>query len=376
MLKVNEELPARMQKARIQKAFELGEVKLRRTIEHYPDQYPMYTSGGKWVPEGESWTQWCEGFLGGQLWLMYLWNQDPWWRVQAERYTRPLAPRQHDRSVHDLGFLFWPTYKRWYDLTGEAALKQVVIQAGRTLALRFQEPGGYLCSFVGAQSLFIDIMMNVGIIFYAAQQSGDPDLERIAKRHCLTTRRTLVRGDGSTAHEGIFDLESGAFLHESTQQGWRPDSCWARGLAWALYGFGTAFRFSGDPRFLNAAQACAGYYIEHTPAGGVPPNDFDDPDRDTPADSSAAAIAASGLLDLAELTGDLARTALYQRYALNILHTLSGPEYLSSEKPEWEGLLRHAVYHRPRGLGVDESVIWGDYFFLEALSKAAEDANE
>jgi unsaturated chondroitin disaccharide hydrolase len=360
--------------ARLQSAFELAERKLRYTIETYPDQYPMYTAGGRWVPKGESWTQWCEGFLGGQLWLVYLWNKDPWWREQAERYSQALEPRQYDHQVHDLGFLFWPTYKRWYDLTGGAALNQVVIQAGRTLALRFQKPGGYLCSFVSADSLFIDIMMNVGIVFYAAQQTGEPDLERIANRHCLTTRRTLVRGDGSTAHEGIFDLESGAFLRQRTQQGWRPDSCWARGLVWALYGFGTAYKFSGDRRYLTTAQACAGCYIENTPAGGVPPNDFDDPDPATPVDSSAAAIAASGLLNLAELTGDSSRATLYRRYALNTLYTLSGPDYLSSELPEWEGLLRHAVYHRPRGLGVNESVIWGDYFFLEALSKVAKDA--
>ena len=162
----------------------------------------------------------------------------------AEHYSRLVEPRKTDRTVHDLGFVFWSTWKRWYDLTGDAALNDVLLQAGRTMSLRFQEKGRYLRSFVAQDSLFIDIMMNVGIIFYAAQETGDAELLRIANEHCLTTRRTLVRGDGSTAHEGIFDLETGEFLRQSTHQGWRGDSAWARGLAWALYGFGTAYAFT------------------------------------------------------------------------------------------------------------------------------------
>src|SRR5690606_28218754 len=121
----------------------------------------------------------------------------------------------------------------------------------QTLALRFNEKGCYLRSFVAPDSLFIDIMMNVGIIFYAAQQTGDQKLYRVALDHCLTTRRYLVRGDGSTSHEGIFDLETGEFLRQTTHQGWRDDSSWARGLAWALYGFGTMYRFTGDARYLQ-----------------------------------------------------------------------------------------------------------------------------
>ena len=109
------------------------------------------------------------------------------------------------------------------------------------MALRFNEKGRYLRSFVSADSCFIDIMMNVGIIFEAARATGDADLLRIATEHCLTTRRHLVRGDGSTAHEAIFDLETGEFLRNGTHQGWRADSSWARGQAWALYGFGTAY---------------------------------------------------------------------------------------------------------------------------------------
>jgi unsaturated chondroitin disaccharide hydrolase len=343
---------------------------LRRLIETHPDAFPMYTVGGKWLVGGETWTNWCEGFLGGQLWLLYAHTTDPYWRARAEHYSRLIEHRVGDRSVHDLGFLFWPTWKRWYDLAHDEAINAVVIEAGRTLALRFKERGQYLRSFVADESLFVDIMMNVGIIFYAAQQTGDAGLLRIAMEHCLTTRRTLVRGDGSTSHEGIFDIATGEFLRQSTHQGWRGDSSWARGQAWALYGFGTAYAFTGDERFLHTAAACADYYIERTPASGVPPNDWDEPHPALPYESSAAAIAASGMLDLAELTGDPVRAARYRDYALRILDTLTGLEFLAVETPGWEGILKHGIYHQRKGLGVDESVMWGDYFFLEALSKA------
>jgi unsaturated chondroitin disaccharide hydrolase len=258
-------------------AIQFAATQLRNLVEHYPDYFPMYTVGGKWKHVGEAWTNWCEGFLGGQFWLIYLHTRDDWWKRQAEHYCQLIEHRKADRNVHDLGFTFWPTWKRWYDLSGDAVKNAVVVAAGRTMGLRYMEKGRYLRSFLADESLFIDIMMNVGIVFYAAQQTGDQRLWQIACDHCLTTRRTLVRGDGSTAHEGIFNTQTGEFLRQSTQQGWRSDSAWARGLAWSMYGFGTAYRYTGDVRFLNTAEACANYYIEHTPASGVPPNDWDEP---------------------------------------------------------------------------------------------------
>ena len=355
-------------------AFDLAEDRLRCLVENHPDRFPMYTANGRWMHGGESWTNWCEGFLGGQLWLLYQRNGDPWWRARAEHYSRLIEHRKTDRDVHDLGFLFWPTWKRWYDLSGDQTVNEVAIEAGCTLALRYQEKGRYLRSFLAEDSLFIDIMMNVGIIFYAAEQTGDRELWRIADEHCLTTRRTLVRGDGSTAHEGIFDTETGAFLRQSTQQGWRADSCWARGLAWALYGFGTAYRFTGDPRYLRTAEACADYYLAHTPEHGIPPNDWDEPSPSLPYESSAAAIAAGGLWNLSTLSTHPAGARLYRQAALQILDTLTTPQFLALETPGWEGLLKHGIYHQGKGLGVDESVMWGDYFFLEALSKVMNDA--
>ncbi len=354
---------------------QFAQPQLRHLIETYPDYFPMYTMNGKWKHGGEAWTNWCEGFLGGQLWLLYEYTGDDYWREKAEHYSRLIEHRKTDRNVHDLGFLFWSTWRRWYNLTGDPAVDAVVIEAGKTMGLRFKEKGQYLRSFVADESLFIDIMMNIGIIFYAAQQTDDADLLRRVTQHCLTTRRYLVRGDGSTSHEGIFDTETGVFLRQSTHQGWRDDSSWARGLTWALYGFGTAYSFSGDVRFLQTAEMCAQFYIEHTPAHGVPPNDWMEPEPQNPYESSAAAIAASGLLNLAKLTGDPARTRLYHDYALQIVDTLTSPEFLAAEQAGggYEGILKHGMYHERKGLGVDESVMWGEFFFLEAVSKVLAD---
>jgi unsaturated chondroitin disaccharide hydrolase len=354
-----------------QLVYEFAGKQLRGLIENHPDAFPMYTENGKWKVGGESWTNWCEGFLGGQLWLLFEHTGEPYWRERAEHYSRLIEPRKTDRTVHDLGFLFWSTYQRWYALSQDPALKAVVIEAGKTMGLRFKEKGQYLRSFLAEDSLFIDVMMNVGIVFYAAQQTGDLDLLRKATQHCLTTRKYLVRGDGSTAHEGIFDLETGQFLHQSTQQGWQNDSSWARGLSWALYGFGTVYSLTGDTRFLETAENCARFYIEHTPAHGVPPNDWDEPNSPYPYESSAAAIAASGLLNLSKLCKDWARSRVYETYALQILETLSSPEFLAYQTPGWQGLLKHGMYHQNKRLGVDESVMWGDYFYLEAISRVA-----
>ena len=358
---------------KINSVFEFAETQLRNLIEFHPNQFPIYTTNGCWDFSGESWTNWCEGFLGGQLWLIYQQNEDPWWREKAEHYSRLIEHRKTDQNVHDLGFLFWSTYKRWYDLSGDPALHAVLVAAGTTMSRRFMDAGEYLRSFLAANSLFIDIMMNVGIVFYAGTQNHDREIFDRAMRHCLTTRRYLVRGDGSTAHEGIFDLETGEFLYQSTQQGWRNDSAWARGLAWALYGFGTAYDFTDDARFLQTAEACANYYIEHTDESGVPPNDWDEPNPIYPYESSAAAIAASGFWNLSKMATNPVAAIYYRQYALKILETLIEPEFLAIQTSGWQGLLKHGIYHQNKGLGVDESVMWGDYFLLEALSKVKND---
>jgi unsaturated chondroitin disaccharide hydrolase len=350
-------------------ALDFAAAQAGHTVTAYAGYTPMYTVGGRWNREGERWTHWCEGFFPGILWQLHRATGEPEWRRLAERYTRPLEPRRHDRAVHDLGFLFLSTYLPWCQLTGDPALRDVLVEAGRTLALRRQK-GGYLASFVGPQSLFIDIMMNVPLIFWAANETGDEALRQVALEHCRTTARTLVRPDGGTAHEGIYDVETGQFLRQCTHQGWSAESTWSRGLAWALYGFTTSYRLSGDESFLTVAHRCADYYLRRSPPGLVPYWDYDLP-ADAPHlwDSSAGAIAAGGLWDLAAALGPGPDADRCRAAALTALQTLCSDDFLARSRPGWEGILLHGVYHYHKGLGVDESVAWGDYYFVETLVK-------
>jgi unsaturated chondroitin disaccharide hydrolase len=358
---------------RLERAFDFAARQVRATIERTADDIPISTVGGRWRHTGELWTDWCGGFHAGLMWLIARRTENPWWRASAEHYSRLLEHRQHDRDVHDLGLIFLNTYLPWYELTGDVQLHQVLVMAGRTLAPRFMPRGKYLRSFVAPESLFFDLMMNVPLIFHAARETGDQALHDLAVAHCRTTERTLVHPDGGTADEGTIDLETGAFLRQSTHQALRPDSDWSRGMAWSLHGFGTVLTYTNDPADLSVAQRNAGHFLDRCPEGLVPPWDFDvPPGPDRIDDSSAAAIAASGLWNLARLADEPDRAARYRDAALTILDTLCSDRYLAWDIPGWEGVLMHGVDHFPKKLGVDESVIWGDFFFLEAVCKVLE----
>jgi unsaturated chondroitin disaccharide hydrolase len=365
--------------ARYEQALDFAQHQVAATIKRTPDYFPIYTVRGKWSHQGELWTDWTGGFFAGMMWKFHERTHDEVWHTRAEHYSKLLEHRQFDRNVHDLGFIFLNTYLPWYRLTGENSIHQVVLQAGRTLAMRFMEKGQYLRSFVAPESLFIDIMMNVPLIAYTANQTDDEDLRRIAIAHSRTTRDTIVRADGSTAHEGIFDLETGRFLRQATHQGLRADSAWARGLAWSLYGYSQMYAQTGLEEFLEVSERNAGYWLAHLPADKVPYWDFNaDLTQPLPwgpqKESSAGAIAASGLLDLARQTKSPEKAAKYRETALATLDALASPDYVAIETPGWEGILKHGVYHTAKGLGVDESVMWGEFFFVEALTKVVSDS--
>jgi unsaturated chondroitin disaccharide hydrolase len=220
-------------------------------------------------------------------------------------------------------------------------------------------------------------------LFRAHQLGGDQDLFRKAVTHAKTTEKYLVRkqgprimdGDGSVIHEGIFNPVRGEFRNLSTQQGYSPFTCWARGLAWAIYGFADTFLFTRDRFFLETAERCAGFYLENTPERGVPFWDYGAPGiPNEPVDSSAAAIVAGGFWKLSDIEGTERGAKAYRNAALQILETLTSDEFLGTHDPAYEGILRHGVYHRPMNWGVDESVMWGDYFFMEALHSVLADS--
>jgi len=355
----------------VSEALDAAAQKVRRTIETRPDQWVTYTENGRWVSEEDPWAPvWSGGFFTGMIWVFAIRTGDPWWRERAERYSTLLEPRKHDTSTHDIGFLFDHSWGRWYDAFPNPRAEEVLTTAGKTMAQRFKPLGGYLCTWVDPGSTFIDVMMNVGIILRAAEYSGDPQLRDIGLTHARTSLRYLVRGDGSTVHEGWFDTDTGEFLRAATHQGARPDSTWARGQSWAIYGFTTVFEHTGETDMLDAARRTADYYIAHTDDDGVPPNDWRDDDPEHPREASAGAIAAAGMLHLSKALRprDPEAADHYWSYATRIVTTLCSTEYIAADLPAWEGILRHATYHYRNELGVDESVMWGDHFLVEALS--------
>jgi unsaturated chondroitin disaccharide hydrolase len=357
-------------------ALEVAAGKVSRLVANHPDYFPLYTDHGRWKHGNEAWTNWCEGFLGGQMWLFYELALGDEWKARAEHYSKLVEERQNDDQVHDLGFVLCPTWKKWWELTGHDTCREVIIQGGRTMATRFNSRGKFLRSFLAPDSIFIDIMMNVGIIAVAGLETGDQGLVDVAEQHCETTRKYLIRGDGSTSHEGIFDLDTGEFVRQTTQQGWRNDSSWARGLAWSLYGFTSMYALTGNPHWLATAQLNADYWLEHTGpsndgADPVPPNDFDEPNPVRRWESSAAACAAGGLIMLASLVADDDQAWRYHNHAEVTIARLCESEFVAHED-DWEGVLKHGSYHETKQLGVDESVMWGEYFFVETLARVVQ----
>jgi unsaturated chondroitin disaccharide hydrolase len=251
---------------------------MQRLLKAHSDAFPVYTRGGGWVVDLDGQISGYEGYLPGQLWILYRMTRDSWFRDMAERTTRALEPLKTERKAPHLGQIFLPSWKRWYDFSAEPVVNAVVIEAGRTLAKRFQPEGGYLPAASGESVLHIESLLDVPLLFHAARHTGDPYLLMAARSHVDTVRRCLLRGDGSTAEEALFEVDGGQFLRELHRAGWRSDSCWARGLASAIYGFTAVFAYTQNSRDLASADNCARFYIEHAPEHGVPPYDFDDPE--------------------------------------------------------------------------------------------------
>jgi unsaturated chondroitin disaccharide hydrolase len=387
-MNIDRDIDERELRKRLERAFAFGVAQLERMLAKWPSDKPapIYTENGIWTRPEYMWTDWCPGFYAGMMWLAFERTGAGKWREAAETYTRALEPRKFDRDVHDLGFIFMSTADRWYRLLSEDDptkqwLKDLLITAGTVQSFRWKATGAdhYIYSFHGPQSLFIDIMMNIRLLFRAHELGASREIYEKAVTHARTTEKYLVQKsgprlmdhDGAVIHEAIFNPTRGEFRNLSTQQGYSPFTCWARGLAWAMYGFTDTYLFTRDPFFLETAERCAEYYLANTPDGGVPFWDYGAPAiPDEPLDSSAAAIVAGAFWKLKTIEGARLGSTTYQNAALTILSTLTSDDYLGTHDPAYEGILRHGVYHRPMNWGVDESVMWGDYFFMEALHMA------
>lgn len=346
-------------------------------------EYPSYTIDYiDWVTKDSGF--WTSGFFPGCLWKAYEETGDPSWRTWAEDWTAGLEDEKHNTTTHDIGFMLFTSFGNGFHLTQEPSYKEVLLQAAESLATRFNHTVGCLRSWDWGSWQFpviIDNMMNLELLFWAASNGGLTQWYDMAASHAMKTLEHHLRPDGSTFHLVDFDPGTGDIISKSTWQGYSADSTWARGQAWALYGFSMVYRETEDAVFLEAARKAADFYIDHLPEDFIPYWDFDAPgipgvERDT----SAAAIAASGLFELSALEIDTSRKMRYLQFAKWILRSLCLPDsssgYLAKDQnndPLSPGLLMHGCYNHPdsysHGEVPDENLIWGDYYFLEALQR-------
>jgi unsaturated chondroitin disaccharide hydrolase len=337
------------------------------------NRYPKYTGpAGAWVTTDAS--DWTSGFFPGVLWLLYEKTRDPAWRAKAEAWQAGLAAQQYDTSTHDVGFKIFPSFGNAFRLTGDDAERQVVLTAARSLATRYSPIVGCTKSWDGPTAgdfrVIIDNMMNLELLFWAAQHGGQSDWHDMAVSHALRTSHTNVRPDGSTYQIVNYDPATGAVKDFENLQGYAVDSTWSRGNAWSVYGFTTAYGYTHDERFLETARRSADYFIAHLPSDFVPYWDFALPSNEgQPRDSSAAAVAASGLIELSRLETDPKRAARYLGVAKSILTSLS-ERYLALGTSN-VAILLHGTYHKPDG-NFDTGLVWGDYYFLQALLRYQE----
>lgn len=339
---------------------------LKRNMVRYGTDFPSAcAANGRYrIKKNDDWTN---GFWTGMLWMAYLHTGDGCYKDLAMENVRSFGRRLKEHYVldhHDIGFLYSPSVAAAWKVTGCRELEAMIAGAADVLAGRFQEKGGFIQAWgkMGEEKeyrLIIDSLLNLPLLYTAAQITGRDHYREIAGIHFRNVVRCIVREDGSTYHTFYFDKTTGEPAYGATHQGFCDKSCWARGQAWAIYGIPLHARVSGTA--LSEAEAktytrVVEYFEEHLPADGMPYWDLIFTDKDSqPKDSSALAIAACGMLE----TGNTTR-------AEEMLKTCR--DMASSEtEPESEGLLLHGVYAYGEGKGVDEPNLWGDFFYMEGL---------
>ena len=333
---------------------------------------------------------WCCGFFSGELWQMYQYSHDSFWRQQAVSNTWPIEQVKLHGGSHDLGFMVYNSFGKAWKLTGEKSYRDVVVQAAKTLITRYDARVGCIRSWSWGTpdrwkyAVIIDNMLNLELLFEASRITGDKRYYNIAVSHANTTMRNHFRDDGSSYHVVDYDPEDGHVIKRITHQGLFDESVWSRGQGWGLYGFTLCYRYTHDRAYLAQAQKIASFWMSqpNMPEDLIPYWDMRDPtisrepsavsnelEAECPRDASAAAIIASALYELATYV-DATDAALYRSYADRILHSL---ETLYQPKPRTaQGfLLLHATGNYPASDEIDVPINYADYYYLEALHRRA-----
>ncbi|MCW7538082.1 discoidin domain-containing protein [Aquabacterium sp. A7-Y] len=342
--------------------------------------YPRHTtsdSAQAWLYE-ESW-EWTSGFFPAQLWLLHQQFAGQGWDREAAAWQDALEAQSTNTSTHDLGFMVGLPFSHAYRLTGKVGYRDVALKAALSAGQRYNPKVGAFRSWgviddPASFEVVIEHMGNLELPFWAARHGGDASLNGYARQHAQKTREHLVRPDGSTFHLAEYNPATGALKTRGTVRGYSDTSTWTRGQAWALHGFTTAYRYTRDDTLLDTARRVAHRYVSRLPPDIVPAWDFDDPaGTRAPKDSSSAAIAASGLLELSWLDPEPARAGVWRAAGLKLLEALLSPPYLATRASAGSPsnsqaiLLHSTLNHHGNAPYFNHGSAWGDYYLVEAL---------
>lgn len=357
-----------------EEALEKCLLKIERNIDGIGEHFPHVAYDGVYNDQGASF--WTSGFWPGLLWLLYEEKKDE----RALELARKLEDRLDEvldgfvTLHHDVGFMWLPSAVIDYKLTGNAKSRVRGLKAASHLAGRFNLAGQFIRAWTdevnaGSQGwAIIDCMMNIPLLFWASKEMKDPRFYHIAKAHADTVLKSFIRPDNTSAHIVSFDPYTGEKIENLGGQGKDPDSAWARGQAWAIYGMALAYRETGKEEYMTASKNIAGYFLSHLPGDKVPYWDFrtDAADRFV-LDSSASACTASGLLELSSLMEDGAEKEFYHEQAVAILKGLY--ENYADFSEESQGIIQKGTVNYAKKKHINVPIIYGDYFFTEALIK-------
>lgn len=349
--------------------------KIDRNIPKFDGKFPAETCENGHYALTDN-VEWTTSFWSGQLWLAWEMTGDDKYRQAAEKHITSFGNRianRIDTATHDLGFLYTLSCVSAWRLTGNREARGFALLAADALLERFNPQSGIIQAWGDlrdpeqAGRMIIDCNMNLPLLYWATQQTGDSRYADAARTHASQAAKYIVRPDASTYHTYYMDTVSGEPRFGNTHQGYSDDSCWSRGQAWGIYGFLLSYRYTGERDLVELSRRLAHYFLNRLPEDGVCHWDLALLGTREPRDSSAAAIAVCGLLDLATaLPASDALRASYEEIALRMMASLTA-NYLADDSEDCDGLLKHSVYHMASGKGVDQCSSWGDYFYVEAL---------
>ncbi len=333
-------------------------------------QFPQSTK-----PNGDMYNRvadwWCSGFFGGSLWYLYEFTKEEKWKTAADKWTIALDKQKYNTATHDLGFMLYCPFGNGYRLTKNKDYIEPMLTGAQSLATRFNPSYGLIKSWDKHADceypVIIDNMMNLEFLFWAAKQSKDKNLYNIAVTHADNTLKNHFREDFSSYHVVCYE-PGGKVFRKKTHQGAADSSAWARGQAWALYGYTVMYRETKDEKYLKQANGIAKFILNHPnlPKDKVPYWDFDAPNiPNEERDASAGAIFASALLELS--TYSRKNKVEYFSSAEQILVSLSSDAYTAKLNQNNNFILKHSVGHKPGNSEIDTPIIYADYYYLEAL---------